>query len=170
MSWSTKFPKPVCSVKECNKPLKGLGYCNQHYQLFKRHGKPEKLAKTARNHPLYIAWFEKKQNKLLCEEWLTFKNFCDYVGERPKGNFVLKRLDRTKPYGPNNWQWYEHLKKEEDEANKDWYARKWVDARARNPDIEYHRNKTIGLAEDKIELLQKMIDYLKKHGVKLKCL
>ncbi len=227
MAWTTEFPKPTCAVEGCGKLIKGLGYCNQHYQLFKRHGKPEKLVKNARSHPLYIAWFEKKQNKLLCEEWLTFKNFCDVVGKRPEGNFVLKRPDPTKPYGPDNWQWYEHLKKEEDETNKDWWARKWKDARTRNPDAEYDRNLkrnyginldeylekfknqngvcaicekeetainghskqikrlsvdhchksenirellcnrcnvVIGLAEDSVELLEKMIAYLKKHN------
>ncbi len=129
-----------CLVDNCDKPVKGLGYCNQHYQLFKRNGKPEKLVKKAREHPLYVSWFEKKQNKLLCEEWLIFKTFCEEVGDRPDGNFVLRRIDKTAPYGPNNFEWYEQLKKEEDEPNKEWWARKWADARARNPDKEYERN------------------------------
>lgn len=162
MTWTTEFPKPACAVEGCGKSIKGLGYCNQHYQLFKRHGKPEKLVKNARSHPLYIAWFEKKQNKLLCEEWMTFKNFCDAVGSRPEGNFVLKRPDATKLYGPDNWQWYEHLKKEEDETNKNWWARKWKDARTRNPDVEYERNlqRSFGISLD--EYLQK---FKKQNGV-----
>lgn len=229
MSWSTQFPKPVCSVDSCGLPIKGHGYCNKHYQLFKRHGKPEKLVKTARNHPLYITWFEKKQNKRLCEEWLTFKVFCDAVGERPEGNFILKRPSPNLPYGPNNFEWYEHLKKEENETNEAWWSRKWRDARERNPDVEYDRNlkrnygitleeylekfktqnevcaickqpeamingytkvirrlavdhchdtgkvrdllctrcnTTIGSANDSIELLQQMINYLRKHQEK----
>ena len=155
MSWSTEFPKPKCAVEGCDKPLKGLGYCNQHYQLFKRNGSPHKLVKTARQHPLYIVWFEKKQNKRLCEEWLTFKTFCDAVGERPEGNFVLNRPDKNKLYGPDNWEWYEQLKKEENETDKNWYARKWADARKRNPDLEYDRNlqRNYGISLD--EYLQK---------------
>lgn len=140
MAWTTEWVK-YCSVVGCCEPIKGLGYCNRHYQLFKRNGKPEKLIKTARSHPLYILWFERKQNKLLCERWMTFKNFADDIGERPTTeNIRLHRLDKTKLYGPDNWEWREHLKKEEDETAKDWWARKWSDARARNPDVEYDRN------------------------------
>lgn len=140
MSWGTEFPKSVCAVENCGLPIKGHGYCNKHYQLFRRNGKPEKLVKKAREHPLYITWFEKKQNKRLCEEWLTFKVFCNAVGDRPEGNFVLNRPDRTKLYGPDNWEWLEKLKKEEDETNKEWWARKWAAARLRNPEAEYERN------------------------------
>lgn len=156
MSWTTSFPKPVCSVLNCGLPIKGYGFCNKHYQLFKRHGKPEKLVKNAREHPLYITWFEKKQNKRLCEEWLIFKVFCDAIGNRPEGNFVLKRLDETKPYGPDNFIWYEHLKKEENETDKNWHARKWADARTRNPDVEYNRNlqRNYGISLD--EYLEKL--------------
>lgn len=155
MAWTTEFPKPACAVEGCGKSLKGLGYCNQHYQLFRRHGKPEKLVKNAREHPLYITWFEKKQNKRLCEEWITFKVFCDAVGDRPEGNFVLNRPNKTKLYGPTNWEWLEKLKKEEDETDKDWNARKWKDTRARNPDKEYERNlqRSFGISLD--EYLQK---------------
>ncbi len=179
MAWTTEFPKPVCSVENCGKPIrskgfcqihyqrmyvqgrtervkqsregvcsvegcdlpiKGIGYCNKHYQLFKRNGSPNKLIKIARKHPLYIVWFEKKQNKRLCEEWMTFKNFCNGVGERPEGNYILIRPNQNEPYNPNNFQWYAHLKKEENEPDKEWWARKWADARARNPDKEYERN------------------------------
>jgi hypothetical protein len=140
MAWGSEFLKPMCSADGCDKPIKGLRYCNQHYQLFKRNGSPHKLVKTARQHPLYITWFEKKQNGRLCKEWLTFKTFCDAVGERPEGNFVLNRPDKNKLYGPDNWEWYEQLKKVEGETDKDWWARKWKDARVRNPDKEYNRN------------------------------
>lgn len=145
----------ICSVENCNLPIKGIGFCNRHYQLFKRHGAPEKLIKNSREHPLYITWFEKKQNKRLCEEWLVFKVFCEAVGERPEGNFVLNRPDRTKLYSPDNWEWLEKLKKEEDETDKDWWARKWKDARTRNPDLEYDRNlqRSFGIGLD--EYLQK---------------
>lgn len=155
MSWGTKFEKPVCAVIDCGLPIKGHGYCNRHYQLFRRHGKPEKLVKTARTHPLYIPWFERRQNKILCEAWLDFKTFVQDVGERPEGHFILVRLDKDQPYGPNNFEWREHLKKKEDEPDKDWWARKWKDARARNPDVEYHRNlqRSFGISLD---------DYLQK--------
>jgi len=31
----------VCIVPDCLIPATGLGYCNRHYQLWRRHGKPE---------------------------------------------------------------------------------------------------------------------------------
>lgn len=196
MTWTTEWPKPVCSVENCNKSvrskgfcdthyrrnylygrtervkqsregacsvdgceeaIKGLGYCNKHYQLFKRHGSPNKLVKTARQHPLYVTWFEKKQNKRLCEEWLTFKTFCDAIGERPEGNFILIRPDQTKLYGPDNFQWYQHLKKEENETDKDWWARKWADATVRNPDKDYDRNLQRRYGSNLDEYTQKLI-------------
>lgn len=145
MAWVTEFPKPVCSVDN-----------NKHYQLFRRNGSPEKLIKTARQHPLYITWFEKKQNKRLCEEWLIFKVFCEVVGERPEGNFVLNRPNKNKLYGPDNWEWLEKLKKEENETDKKWWARKWADARKRNPNVEYDRNlkRSFGISLE--EYLEKL--------------
>lgn len=196
MAWTTEFPKPVCSVEACGKPIrskglcqihyqrmyvqgrtervkqsregvclvencglpiKGVGYCNKHYQLFKRNGSPEKLIKTAREHPLYMVWHEKKQNKRLCEEWLIFKVFCDAVGERPEGNFILVRPDRTKVYGPDNFQWYSHLKKEENEPDKEWWARKWKDGTERNPDKDYDRNLQRRYGATLDEYTQKLI-------------
>jgi hypothetical protein len=32
---------PVCSVKDCNKPVRARGYCRLHYERFMRHGDPE---------------------------------------------------------------------------------------------------------------------------------
>lgn len=29
-----------CKLKDCNKKHKGLGYCKNHYELYKRNGKP----------------------------------------------------------------------------------------------------------------------------------
>lgn len=34
-------PKPFCSL--CDQPVKGYGYCDRHYQRFKRHGDPNTL-------------------------------------------------------------------------------------------------------------------------------
>lgn len=39
-----------CSIVGCNKKYKGLGYCDKHYQRFKKWGNP--LAKKSHNNPI----------------------------------------------------------------------------------------------------------------------
>lgn len=39
-------PKGVCKI--CGKPMKGLGYCEKHYQRFKKYGNPLMTAYGAR--------------------------------------------------------------------------------------------------------------------------
>lgn len=33
-------PKPTCNVPFCNNPVKGYGYCEKHYQHYKKYGNP----------------------------------------------------------------------------------------------------------------------------------
>ena len=33
-------PKPLCKVDGCERPVKGYGYCEKHYQRFKKTGNP----------------------------------------------------------------------------------------------------------------------------------
>ena len=33
-------PKSICKVESCNTKMKGLGYCEKHYQRFKKYGNP----------------------------------------------------------------------------------------------------------------------------------
>lgn len=33
-------PKPICKVDGCERPVKGYGYCEKHYQRFKKTGNP----------------------------------------------------------------------------------------------------------------------------------
>ena len=35
-------PKPICKVDGCERPVKGYGYCEKHYQRFKKTGNPLK--------------------------------------------------------------------------------------------------------------------------------
>lgn len=45
-------PKGSCTL--CGKPQKGLGYCEKHYQRFKRHGDPLAV-KVNQHHPLTVS-------------------------------------------------------------------------------------------------------------------
>jgi len=54
-------------------------------------------------HPLYTTW----KNMLIQNpdaEWSSFAHFTASVGIRPPRT-KLKRLDESKPFGPDNWQW-----------------------------------------------------------------
>jgi hypothetical protein len=219
--------KGNCTIEGCELPIKAKGLCIRHYQLKRTTGRTEKLERNKTKHPYYAMWFDRRRSHELCEAWLDLYDFAAGIGEKPGDNFVLVKLNSELEYGPDNFKWLEVLKKDEFETDKEWWARKWKDARQRNPDVEYDRNlqrnygisldeylqkfknqngvcaickkeetaingysksikrlsvdhchkstkvrellcnrcnTTIGLAEDNIELLQNMIDYLKKHG------
>jgi hypothetical protein len=36
----THHPKPICKVDGCENPVKGYGYCEKHYQRYKKTGDP----------------------------------------------------------------------------------------------------------------------------------
>lgn len=218
--------KGNCTVEGCKLPIKGKGLCANHYQMQRLYGRTSKLEKNKTKHPFYMMWWERKRADDLIESWIEFENFVSGIGEKPGENFVLVKIISDAKYGPDNFQWKEHLVKDEMETNKEWWARKWKDARERNPNLEYDRNlrrnygitleeylekfknqngacaichkeettvnghskaikrlsvdhchnsekvrellcnrcnTSLGLAEDNIELLQEMINYLNKH-------
>lgn len=49
------------------------------------------------------------------------------------------RPNQDKPYGPNNFEWREKLKRADGESDKDWYARKWKSRHEKTPGFESKR-------------------------------
>lgn len=144
MDWSIKA-KEFCCIENCWELVKRKGWCGKHYQQFYKNAPDYQARDKAfegekRKHPFYMLWFERKQNNLLCEKWLNFKNFIDDIGSKPNGNFLLLQIDGTKPYGPDNFRWQEYLKKKSGESNKDWWARKRAARILANPSMESDRN------------------------------
>lgn len=144
-----------CSIDGCERNSKSLGFCQYHYNKRRLEEKPDRAKAGLRGHPYYHLWFERKQANILCWEWTHFQYFIEGIGNKPEGNFILVRLDEAKPFGPDNFEWCEFLRKEETETNKEWWARKWKDARERKPDVEYDRNlkRSFGIGLD--EYLEK---------------
>lgn len=139
MSWIKD--ETVCSEENCWRSLKARGWCKYHYQKYYKSHIDYKTISTEnlRKHPLYIIWWQRKESKVLCEEWLNFQQFVHDITPKPKGNYFLVRLTNA-PYGPDNFKWQEHLKRKEGESKKEWYARKWAARQLQNPGAERARN------------------------------
>lgn len=146
----------TCQIEGCSKYAKGR-YCVMHYTRMRKTGtfelKPGYGEK--RKHPLYHLWNERKDH--VAKEWEDFWRFVADVSPKPDGNYFLVRVDGAKPYGPKNFKWQAHLKRQPGETKKDWWARKWAARMANNPAIERHRSiqRRYGMTPEEWEALVK---------------
>lgn len=110
--------KPIkfCSITDCDKPTKGLGFCHKHYKRFKTHGDP---LKSLVNHEmkqgqaglnfLFYSYKRRARNKeipftLTLKEFEIFtSSLCHYCGaspsnismrERKKASYIFNGIDR----------------------------------------------------------------------------
>lgn len=157
----------TCSVEGCWQTVKRKGWCGKHYQqLYKSaldyQARDKAFEGEKRKHPFYMLWFERKQNNILCENWLDFKSFIEGISPKPKGNFLLLQIDGSKPFGPDNFRWQEHLKKKPGETNKDWWARKRAARIFANPSMERDRNikRKFNLTREQYEEKAKSQNYV----------
>lgn len=75
----------ICSIENCDNPKKGLGFCNMHYQRFRRFGCPHTVKSTP--HGEAMAFF--KSSLLIetddCIEWIYGKGTEGYGALRVNG-------------------------------------------------------------------------------------
>lgn len=129
-----KTLRPMCTVPGCTDHQKTLksGLCERHLFRFSRHGtveQPRNADWGAReSHPLYQSyqWHRRKPHGI-CQEWANdFWLFVGVVGERPDKH-TLRKIDASKPLGPDNWYWKESTPGKDAAA----WQRAW---RNRNPE------------------------------------
>lgn len=144
--------RPLCTVPNCGAHQKNLtnGLCQKHAFRARRHGTTEQQRApdwgSREAHPLYSVWtYHRRLKGNLAAVWQNdFWAFVNTVGDKPAAH-TLRRLDRKKPLGPDNWKWQLPYAKAE---NAKVYAKAW---RAHNPDkakdANLKRHYGIGLEE-----------------------
>ncbi len=142
----------TCIIEGCETYAKGR-YCMMHYTRLRKTGKFELSPGYGqkRNHPLYHFWFERK-NRI--KEWDDFWRFVADISPKPEGDYFLVRL-RDEVWGPTNFQWQPHLKRQDGETNKDWWARKRQARLANIPAMERRRDlkRRYGLTLEQHEVM-----------------
>lgn len=102
---------------------------------------PEQVS-ARRVHPMFQRWqMLRRREGTLAPVWADdFWRFAADIGERPEDGARLRRGDKTKPYGPDNWGWAPVWNAE--------VARKYHSKRrADDPDMhrEYHFRRQYGI-------------------------
>jgi len=123
-------PKAQCKVSGCDRDVFGHGYCQKHYEHWRKYDDPiSPFGYGERtNHPSHGAWLQQKRTKEgRVPDWDDFWRFVGDVGEKPRGEYVARRRDSRSPWGPDNFYWHKKIASSEDKAA---YARKW---RKQNP-------------------------------------
>jgi hypothetical protein len=111
----------VCSVRDCQRPVKGHGYCEMHYVRWKKYGDPAVVLKggprprTGPKDPCTIEGCIKPQVALgLCRNHYMrqHRRGGDPAVSLPRGNFSTPVSSRTRMYEKRKngcWIWQGHL-------------------------------------------------------------
>ena len=117
-----------CQVKDCGGKVVSKGLCDKHRIRLRVHGhldstRPSDWGKRT-NHPLNgtYHWINKRTKCGIVSEWEDFLVFVKDVGERPSDKHTIRRIDESKPYGPDNFFWKARLRSCDD---RNAYAKKW---------------------------------------------
>lgn len=131
-----------CAIEGCDRSAEMKGMCGKHYRAewARKRADGDMKGGGRRDHHLYSIWHERKKRGALCEEWAAdILIFWKAVGDRPAPNYLLRRINPQRPYGPGNFEWLAALKREAGETRKAFNARKWASRREREPEYEARR-------------------------------
>lgn len=146
-----------CRVIGCGRALDVHGMCGKHYRMHRLYGRTQPTRTGDKfKHPLYRLWYERLDRGSLCPEWRDdFWAMVSVVGERPSQRHFLSTPTLHQPYGPENWEWKEFLKRREGESAKEWHARKWQSRRKSKPRAEHHRHlvRRFGISSETYEAM-----------------
>lgn len=119
-----------CTFDGCRNITVARGLCEAHYRTVLKHGdviSPFGYGER-RKHPNYETWRYQRRVKVgRVAEWNDFWTFVSDVGIRVSIRHRARRLDESKPWGPDNFRWFETEASATDEKE---YQRLW---RAKNP-------------------------------------
>lgn len=152
--------RAVCEISGCGKPVVTHGLCNMHRQRFSRHGNPDAGRPdgwgSGVSHPLYERWASMRRTSRLSggnvPSWDRFWPFVADVGAQPTESHRLYRINKSKPFGPDNFVWRErasdgHITKG-DRDTKNAYMRDYNRSRPHILKDKYlKRHYGIGVAE-----------------------
>lgn len=128
-----------CEWDGCNIPARACGYCRSHYKVARREGILHP-GKYQRDHPLYGMWWARRKESILVPEWHEdFWAFAEAVGEKPGKFYSLVTL-REGPFGPDNFEWRAHIKRNPGESKRAFHARKWQAQNERRPGWDSQRS------------------------------
>lgn len=145
----------VCSVEGCNARVHGQGLCNKHLLRLRRSGSVENarvythrqkdLAKLPTTHDLYPVWaeFRRARNpRPVDPRWRdNFETFVAEVRPRPGRRFRLYGIDRSKPLGPDNYEWREaSVEKQPGESQREYARRQQREHRKMYPASYAHNS------------------------------
>ena len=105
--------RKICTCEGCGKIAVSHGLCNTHRQRLRRHGsvdagRPADWG-SRESHPMWHSHQAAKRSGTLCQEWHDdFWAYVKGVGDRQEGK-LLKRLDTSKPFGPDNFKWVDKV-------------------------------------------------------------
>jgi hypothetical protein len=122
-----------CQVPKCGGKVVSKGLCDKHRIRLKVHGhlestRPPDWGKRNK-HPLNqtYRWVRQRTTCGIVPEWEDFWVFAKDVGERPSDKHTIRRIDESKPYGPDNFFWKDRLCGSDD---RNEYAKQY---RKKNP-------------------------------------
>ena len=151
--------KGICAVPHCGQPHQAKGYCELHYRRLLLKGTtadptPRKTGylnngERMLGSGLYVRWRDFKYGRGFpaVQEWHEdFWAFYACVGDRPSKQHRLYPVDRTKPLGPDNFEWRYVV---------DMPTQEGEDPRARRRRYEQERKKVFGTTQLDSQLRKK---------------